>query len=127
MVYGGAYFKVIGFTIIIYVAGITLGLIFGASCLYWMKKNHQFWYGMFEFIFAVLSGFISIFNFYSVHVWSDMTTTEIFIRTAAFYLIVRGINNMDDGLGKPFFQDVYIKTKWRVLSRLLFNNNTHTL
>lgn len=63
------------------------------------KFKQQFWYGIFETVFALVTCYLTI---KSITINSEMLTILIAIGST-LYLIVRGLTNVIDGLEKSFW------------------------
>lgn len=77
-------------TIIIFIIGIILTIL---------KQKQQFWYGIFETIFSIVSCWTIL---QSVKENSEYVNILVLI-LSSLYIIVRGLSNINDGIKKDFW------------------------
>lgn len=118
----GYYFKTIHGNNVFYSLGIALGMFWSAMFLYWLKKREQFWYGVLEIFFAVVSLVYSTMLYSRTHSWDETTFDEFLTRVALIYLLIRGFGNVDDGVKKDFWKREEVLPQWNRLRRFLFDS-----
>jgi hypothetical protein len=77
---------------------IVAGVIF-----YWLRCRLRFWYGLWEVVVAFVIIYITFVPPYTVVVLADMSPSRLLLSKGVgilggIYLIVRGIDNMDEDL-----------------------------
>jgi O-antigen/teichoic acid export membrane protein len=77
---------------------IVAGLFF-----YWLRRRCRFWYGAYEIVVALAVIYLTFVPAYTVMVLADMSPSRLLLSKGVgilggIYLIVRGMDNMDEDL-----------------------------
>jgi len=117
----GSYIKAYYNNNILYSLSIGLGIFWSAVILYWVKKREQFWYGVLEVLIGSATLIYSVYVYSLKHEWNETTLDEFLKRAALIYLMVRGLGNVDEGIKKEFWLQIWIKPYWQKVKRFLFD------
>ncbi|SEJ71061.1 hypothetical protein SAMN04487995_6033 [Dyadobacter koreensis] len=117
----GSYLKAYYNNNILYSLSICFGIFWSAVILYWLKKSEQFWYGILEVLIGSITLIYSVYLYSLKHDWDETTLDESLKRAALIYLMVRGLGNIDEGVKKEFWLQIWIKPYWQKIKRFLFD------